>query len=134
MAKPVLILIDAELKLSIAVMDGVRDLIAATPGLVLLNAATALVASLAFQALGYLAFAALGRRHAAEVALVAGNRNMGVVIANLGRAATPELTLFFAAVQLPIYLLPLILRPLYRRLGSAATSSPVAEKPGAPAA
>ena len=33
-----------------------------------------------------------------------------------GGAATPELTLFFAAVQLPI--LPALVEPAYRRLGA----------------
>jgi hypothetical protein len=41
---------------------------------------------------------------------------MAIVWANLGGAATPELTLFFAAVQLPI--LPALLEPAYRRLGA----------------
>jgi hypothetical protein len=41
---------------------------------------------------------------------------MAIVWANLGGAATPELTLFFAAVQLPI--LPALLKPAYRRLGA----------------
>ena len=47
-------------------------------------------------------------------------RKVAVVWANLGSAATPELMLFFAAVQLPIYVLPAALRPVYRRLGAAA--------------
>jgi hypothetical protein len=41
---------------------------------------------------------------------------MASVWASLGAFAPPELTLFFIAVQLPIYILPALLRPVYRRL------------------
>jgi predicted Na+-dependent transporter len=105
---------------AIAIMDGVRDLIAARPQQVLGYALCALVASLVLQALGFLAFGWLPRIAALTVGLIAGNNNMAVVWANLGSAATPELMLFFAAVQLPIYVLPAALRPVYRRLGAAA--------------
>jgi hypothetical protein len=44
---------------------------------------------------------------------------MAMVWATLGAAVTPELTLFFAAVQVPIDLLPAALKPLYRWLGAA---------------
>lgn len=105
---------------AIAIMDGVRELIVARPQQVAGYALCALLASLALQALGFLAFAWLPRLAALTVALIAGNNNMAVVWANLGSAATPELMLFFAAVQLPIYVLPAALRPVYRRLGAAA--------------
>ncbi len=103
---------------AIGIMDGVRDLILRQPQQVLLYAATALGASLALQALSFLAFAFLPRIAALTIGLVGGNNNMAVVWANLGAAATPQLTLFFAAVQLPIYVLPAALKPVYRRLGA----------------
>jgi bile acid:Na+ symporter, BASS family len=104
---------------AVAIMDGVRDLIAARPQQVLGYARCALIASLALQAAGFLSFAWLPRIAALTLGLIAGNNNMAVVWANLGSAATPELMLFFAAVQLPIYVLPAALRPVYRRLGAA---------------
>jgi predicted Na+-dependent transporter len=104
---------------AIAIMDGVRGLIAAQPQKVLGYALCALLASLVLQALGFLAFGWLPRVIALTIGLIAGNNNMAVVWANLGNAATPELMLFFAAVQLPIYVLPAALRPIYRRLGAA---------------
>lgn len=103
---------------AIGIMDGVRDLILRQPGQVLLYAVSALAASLALQALSFLAFAFLPRVAALTVGLVGGNNNLAVVWANLGSAATPQLTLFFAAVQLPIYVLPAALKPVYRRLGA----------------
>jgi bile acid:Na+ symporter, BASS family len=101
------------LLLAIGIMDGVTKLILAHPGQVLLYAGTALITSLTLQALSFLVFARLPRRPALTIGLVGGNKNMAVIWASLGAAATPELSLFFAAVQLPIYVLT---KPAYRRL------------------
>lgn len=103
---------------AIAIMEGVHDLILVKPQQVLLYAACALITSLILQGLSFLAFSWLPRIPALTIGLIGGNNNMAVVWANLGSAATPELTLFFAAVQLPIYVLPAALRPVYRRLGA----------------
>ena len=105
---------------AIAIMDGVGDVILARPGQVTLYAVSALVASVALQGLSFLAFSWLPRVPGLTAGLVGGNHNMAVVWANLGSAGTPELMLFFAAVQVPIYVLPAVLRPVYRRLGAAA--------------
>jgi BASS family bile acid:Na+ symporter len=96
------------------------------PRELLLYTGCALAAALGQQLLGTLAFLSQGRSEALTVGLVCGNRNMASVWASLGAFATPELTLFFIAVQLPIYILPAVLRPLYRRL---LTASPTA-RPG----
>ena len=103
---------------AIAIMDGVNALILAKPQQVLLYAGAALAASTLLQAASFLAFAWLPRIPALTTGLIGGNHNMAVVWANLGAAVTPELTLFFAAVQLPIYVLPALLKPAYRRLGA----------------
>lgn len=103
---------------AIGIMSGVGPRLLAQPRQVLLYAATALGANLALQALSFLAFAFLPRLSALTVGLVGGNNNMAVVWATLGAAASPELTLFFAMVQLPVYVLPAALKPVYRRLGA----------------
>jgi BASS family bile acid:Na+ symporter len=103
---------------AIAIMDGMRAVIAADPGAVLRDVAWALGASLALQALSFAVFAWLPRLSALTAGLVGGNHNMAIVWANLGGAARPELMLFFAAVQVPIYVLPALLRPVYRRFGA----------------
>jgi BASS family bile acid:Na+ symporter len=105
---------------AIAVMDGVRTLILAQPRTALLYAVTAFAANVALQSASFFVFYRFGRLPAVTAALVGGNRNMALVFANLGGAVTPELTLFFATVQFPIYVLPAALRSVYRRL--AATS------------
>jgi len=103
---------------AIGIMDGVQRLILEKPQQVLLYAAAALTASLLLQALSFAAFSFLPRIPALTIGLVGGNNNLAVVWASLGAAATPQLTLFFATVQLPIYVLPAALKPIYRRLGA----------------
>lgn len=104
---------------AIAIMDGVTARLLSEPRAVLLYAAVALGASVALQALSLLVFSRLARIPALTIGLVGGNKNMAIVWANLAGAASPELSLFFATVQLPIYVLPALLKPVYRRLGAA---------------
>ena len=57
-------------------------------------------------------FAAAGRDRALALGCMTAQRNMGLMLAATG-GALPELTLvYFAAAQLPIYLSPLMLKPL----------------------
>jgi bile acid:Na+ symporter, BASS family len=104
---------------AIAIMDGVTARLFSEPRAVLLYAAAALVASVALQALSFLVFFRLARIPALTIGLIGGNKNMAVAWANLAGAASPELNLFFAAMQLPIYVLPALLKPVYRRMGAA---------------
>ena len=107
---------------AVAIMDGVGDIALHRPRELLLYIACATAVSLGQQILGTLVFLWHGRVEALTVGLVCGNRNMASVWASLGAFAPPELTLFFIAVQLPVYILPILLRPLYRRVdGRRAT-------------
>lgn len=96
-----------------SLMPVVREEIAVDPARVLLFVAVAFVTNLAFQTVTGLLFFRFGRLHCATAGLLAGNRNMSVICANLGVAATSEVMLFFAAIHLPIYTLPWVLRRLY---------------------
>lgn len=100
----------------IAIMDGVTATALRDPGLVALAVGLAFAANIALQAAGAGLFWWLGRRQALTVALVSGNRNMGLLLAALAGTADAEVALYFAVGQLPIYMLPLVLRPLYRWL------------------
>lgn len=103
----------------IAIMDGVTTLLIRDPGLVALAVGLAFAANIALQAAGAGLFWWLGRRQALTVALVSGNRNMGLLLAALAGTVDAEVALYFAVGQLPIFMLPLVLRPLYRRLTAA---------------
>ena len=100
----------------IAIMDGVTATALRDPGLVALAVGLAFAANITLQAAGAGLFWWLGRRQALTVALVSGNRNMGLLLAALAGTADAEVALYFAVGQLPIFMLPLLLRPLYRRL------------------
>ncbi|HSE79986.1 MAG TPA: hypothetical protein VLG66_18465 [Alphaproteobacteria bacterium] len=106
---------------AIGVMDGVAEALLADPWRVVLFSAAAFIASFVLQALGGLVFWRLERGAALTVALASGNRNMAILIAAMGPAAHPDFGLFFAVVQFPIYLLPAVLGPLYRRASRIRT-------------
>jgi BASS family bile acid:Na+ symporter len=64
-----------------------------------------------------LLFLASGRERAFSIGILAANRNVGIMLTATG-FAVPELAwLYFGLAQFPIYLLPLLLKPLARRLG-----------------
>jgi BASS family bile acid:Na+ symporter len=98
----------------IAVMDGMQAHLRERPGEVLLYAAVTFGATLVQQAVATVAFLWLGRVDALTTGLVTGNKNMAIIWANLGVAAPPEVMLYFAVIQLPIFILPAALRPVYR--------------------
>ncbi|MSP76252.1 MAG: hypothetical protein EXR12_08965 [Rhodospirillaceae bacterium] len=65
-------------------------------------------------ALGTLPF--LDRRTALTAGYCSGGRHNALLMAVLPATADPDIFLFIAAVQFPIYLMPTLLQPLYRRL------------------
>jgi len=108
---------------AVGLMDGVLASIISEPGTVL--GLTLLSFALAFglMALTAAVFAWLGMGQALALGLAAGNRNMGLMLAAAG-AAVPEISwLYFAIAQLPIYLMPAMLKPLARRVAPIPTSS-----------
>ena len=82
--------------------------------------AAAFVANPALQALAMLAFAWLGRRRAMTVGLITGNCNMGLLLAALPPNADYDVVLFFALAQIPMYTLPALVLPFYRRMLASA--------------
>ena len=66
-----------------------------------------------------LIFARAGLHTALPLAHAAGSRNTGLMLA-AAAGAVPELVwLYVALLQIPIYALPLIMKPLLRRLSTA---------------
>lgn len=100
----------------IAAMDGVTDHFRADPLLVL--ELTALAFALAFGqiAITALVFMRAGRARAFAIGLIAGSRNIGLMMAATGFLVPDIAWLYFAAAQFPTYLLPHLLKPLARRL------------------
>jgi predicted Na+-dependent transporter len=107
---------------AIAIMDGVTAVALARPGYVVLVTVAAFVANVVLQALGTLIALRLGMRSALTVGLMAGNCNMGLVLVALADKANFDVIVFFAMAQIPMYMLPALLSPIYRRLLPAAES------------
>lgn len=100
---------------AIAAMDGVPRNVIADPLFALGLLALIVVLTLALIGLSALVFIRAGLDQGLVIGLLAGFRNLGVVMAALG-ASLPELAWFyFALVQFPIYLFPALLKPLARR-------------------
>lgn len=101
---------------AVAIMDGVTATLLARPATVAFWLLAAFIANPALQIAGALAFAWLGRRRALTVGLVSGNCNMGLLLAAFPPGTDFDVVLYFAVAQLPMYMLPALLLPLYRRL------------------
>jgi hypothetical protein len=103
---------------AIAAMEGVTDHFRSDPLLVVELTALAFALALAMIALTALAFLRVGRARAFAIGLIAGNRNIGLMLAATGFAVPDIAWLYFALAQFPIYLLPHLLKPLARRLAT----------------
>jgi BASS family bile acid:Na+ symporter len=101
---------------AVAIMDGVTERFLSDPAHVLVFLAVAFAAYIGFQGAGAAVFALLGRRSALTVGFSSGNRNMALLLAVLPAGVDPDIPLYFALGQLPIYVLPAVLTPIYRRL------------------
>ena len=104
---------------ALAIMDGVTAVALARPGYVVLVTLAAFCANIALQCLGTLAALRLGMRSAITVGLMTGNCNMGLVMVALADKAEFDVIVFFAMAQIPMYMLPALLQPVYRRLLAA---------------
>jgi BASS family bile acid:Na+ symporter len=103
---------------AVAVMDGVAALAFADPGRLAAFVAAAFALNLALQAATAGLFWRLGAGTAATLAIVAGFRNNGLLLAILPPPVPPEIALFVAAAQFPIYIVPSLAWPLYARAAS----------------
>jgi BASS family bile acid:Na+ symporter len=57
-----------------------------------------------------------GRRVALAAGLLSGNRNMALYLAVLPATTDPDVLLFFALCQFPLFLSPFLLKPVYARI------------------
>jgi BASS family bile acid:Na+ symporter len=113
--------LDTAIVLSVAVsaipaMDGVGAAVAASPAGFLGMLAFALALNLVLQAVGFLAFLGAPRRAALSAGLISGTRNMVLLLAALPDPRGSGIGLIVAAAQLSLYVMPVLVAPLYRRL------------------
>lgn len=98
------------------VMDGVQSRLLADPFWVLGGVALAMAGNLGLNAMTAAVLWPFGRSLALSAGMLAGNRNQALFLAVLPAAADPGLLLFFALGQVPMFLSPFLLRPVYARL------------------
>ena len=101
---------------AIAAMDGVTAHFMSDPWLVFGLTTLAFALALGLIAVTTLVFRPAGRARALAIGLIAGNRNIGLMLAATGFAVPDVSWLYFALAQFPIYLLPHLLKPLARRM------------------
>lgn len=101
------------------VMDGLAARAAADPHWVWQAVLAAFVADYGLNLVTAGAFAGFGRGVAASAGLMSGNRNMALYLAVLPPTTDPRTALFFGLCQIPLFLSPFLLKPLYRRWLSA---------------
>ena len=105
---------------AVAAMDGVSAHFRADPLQVTKLTALAFAIALGLIAVTTLIFIRAGRARALAIGLIAGNRNVGLMLAATNFMVPDVAWLYFALAQLPIYLLPHLLKPLARRLAQTA--------------
>lgn len=96
-----------------ALTAGVGEEFAAHPGRILLFTGAGFVTNILVQLVTALLFAWFGVKRSITSSLLAGNRNMSVLCAGLGSAATAEIMLFFALSHVAVYTLPWLLGRFY---------------------
>lgn len=101
---------------AVAIMDGVTARLLSDPWTVAGFTAAAFTLNLVLQAVGATAFFWLGRQGALTVGLASGYRNMAIMLVLTAGMAGPDMWLYVAIAQFPIFVLPVLTNPLYRRL------------------
>ncbi len=114
---------------AVGAMHGMQDYLRREPGVVSLTLAVAFAVNAGFLLLGAMLFAGFGRGAALTVGLLSGNRSVGLAWAAVSGALTPSLELFLAMSLLPIYVLPVLIRPLVAALLARAASPPGTLRP-----
>lgn len=105
---------------AIAIMDGVAWVIIDQPATAALYLGVSIIANLVLTFGAALIFKPADPW---SFALLSGNRNMGLVWAGLGAGAPADVTLYFAIAQVPMYLWPLVIKPLVQRTKPSSSTS-----------
>lgn len=109
--------------LAVGLMDGVSVWFLREPGFVAGLGALAFALSLGAFAVTVLLFRSAGGGGALMLGFIGGHRNISVMVAAAGTVLPPETWLYVAMAQFPIYLLPVVLLPLARRIRSREAAS-----------
>ena len=105
---------------AVGIMSGVTERIFADPFDIAYVAMLSFMLYLGLMVLGFAVFAlvapGVGRRGSLSAGFISGTRNLAIILAVLPANVDLDLPLFFAVAQFPIYIMPMVLRPVFRRL------------------
>ena len=109
---------------AVTIMGGFHDALANNPEKLPLFISVAIIISAASQILNALTFCRFKRRTGGALALASGSRNLALLIPIESGPFGEDLWLFIAVIQIPIYFLPIISKPLYQRFYIKGARSP----------
>ncbi|HKU95891.1 MAG TPA: hypothetical protein VJR58_11470 [Vineibacter sp.] len=101
---------------AIPIMDGVLVRLQTEPWRAGSFVLWGFIATIVYIVIATLLFWPLGAQRACTAGYSAGSRNAALMLAVLPATVDPDYFLFIAAIQFPIYLMPTLLQPVYRRL------------------
>ena len=104
---------------AIAIMHGIGAVMIDRPIYVMAIVALSFVANAGMQIYAAAPFVVHGRRRALTVAFCAGNRNMAIILVMIPAGVMPDLELYLVLAQVPMFVLPALMGPLYRRVFAA---------------
>ncbi|MDF1749358.1 MAG: hypothetical protein P1V34_10850 [Alphaproteobacteria bacterium] len=99
---------------AIAIMDGVTARLLAETDFVLRVIGIAFAAYLLMLSVSSVMGRVFGPRIGASIGFICANRNIGIILAVLPAGSHPDIFLYFAIWQMPMYIMPSLLAPLYR--------------------
>jgi predicted Na+-dependent transporter len=99
---------------AVTVMGGLHRSMETDPARVPIFLITAFCASAGLQLVAAAFFQSMPRGLAGAVALASGNRNFALLLPAVGTEFAEDMWLYLGVVQFPIYILPMISKPLYR--------------------
>ena len=100
---------------AVTIMGGLHRAVETSPERIPIFLATAFLASAALQLITAGVFFRLPKAFAGATALASGNRNFALLLPVVGAGAEEDMWLYLGVVQFPIYILPMLSKPLFRR-------------------
>ena len=101
---------------AVSLMSGLPDFAASKPAYTAIVTGTTFAINIGLQIATIALFWRIGRRAAVTLGLITGNTNVALVMAAVSESAPYDLLVYFVVGQFPIYILPLVAVPIYRRV------------------
>lgn len=105
---------------AIGIMQGVTDRLLNDPWDIAHVAGIAFASYIGLMVIGTLVFLFLvpgvGKRAALSAGFISGTRNLAIILAVLPASVDADIPLFFAVGQFPIYIMPMLLKPVFHRV------------------